>query len=603
MSQSPTQYKGPPQEPNLLTLFFQRSAIGGDQAFIWERLSDGWRYHSWQVISDKVLTCAAALRQRGISRGMRVAIIAENRHEWVVADLAIMLLGAISVPLFTTQTSTDYGFLLRQSGARAAICSSARLAYQVEPAAQAAPNCLFMVVMDPGKIFRSFANLAILSWDDLMTEGTKAKPVSQDEAEAIRHEDIACIIYNSGATESPKGVMLTHKSILANLIGIEERFSGLKLDKERFLSFLPLSHAYEHTVGLFHPIHMVSEIFFLPRPELLSTAMLEVKPTLMTAVPRLYDVLKDRLETVFRQQGPLARFLFNRTVTKRDETVRWRFSDLFHYLEKIMLDIMIRRPVKARLGGNLKAFISGGAALNPEVGYFFNALNVQLLQGYGLTEASPVVSVNPPEKLKLATVGLPLKGAQVKVTSAGELCVKGDMIMAGYWDDPAATRQAIKKGWLHTGDLAEIDEDGYITILGVKRDMLVNSGGENISPLRVEMALTALPDIEQAMIVGDRRPFVAAILTPATALLTQARDKEASEDIAADNWLIKRMADAVQTANANLSPSERIRQFILSDEPFSAQNKLLTASGQLRRKIIQDHYAARIDAMYHKQKQ
>ena len=595
MPHMPNIINRPPSEETLVAMFFARAAIGDSAPFIWERKQKGWHYQSWQDIADKVLWCAAALRGRGISAGMRVAIISENRYEWVISDLAIMLLGAISVPLFTTQTGTDYSYLLRQSGARAAICSNAKIAYQVEPAAQAAPNCLFMVVMNPGKIFRPSLHLASLTWEELLTEGKKAPSFDPAEADNLNHSDVACIIYNSGASQAPKGVMLTHKSILANLTGVNDRFSGLKLSKERVLSFLPLSHAYEHSVGLFYPIHMMAEIYYLPRPELLSTAMQEVKPTLMTAVPRVFDVLKERLETVFRQRGPLSAMLFARAIRQRPPTSAFHPKRLLHWLERQIITRLISLPVKNRMGGSLKAFISGGAALNPKVSHFFNSLDVPLLQGYGLTEASPVVAVTPPDNIVQGTVGLPLKGAEVKISGEGELCIKGDMVMAGYWDDPAATRQVLKRGWLHTGDLASIDDDGHITILGVKRDMIVNSGGENISPLRVEMVLHAQNAIGQAMIYGDSRPYIVAIITPTADMIALSSSKKAPLD-----YLQKVISDAIRTANANLGSPERIRHFLISDEPFSQENSQLTPTGEYWRKDIITAYSGRLEALYRK---
>lgn len=594
MPHIPTITNQPPREENLVAMFFARAAIGDSAPFIWERRSKSWHYQSWQGIADKVLWCAAGLRGRGITSGMRVAIISENRHEWVIADLAIMLLGAISVPLFTTQTGADYSYLLRQSGARAAICSTFKIAHQVEPAAQAAPNCLFMVVMNPGKIFHPSLRLATLTWQELMEEGRQAPAIDTDEAKALGAQDVACIIYNSGDSQAPKGVMLTHKSILANLIGVNERFQDLALSKERVLSFLPLSHAYEHSVGLFYPIHMLAEIYYLPRPELLSTAMQEVKPTLMTAVPRVFDVLKERIETVFRQRGPLSALLFARAIKDPAPTARFNPRRLYNWCERAIIINLISQPVKMRMGGSLKAFISGGAALNPKVSHFFNRLDVPLLQGYGLTEASPVVSVTPPNDIKQGTVGLPLKGAAVKISGQGELCVKGDMIMAGYWDDPAATRQTIKKGWLHTGDLAEIDDEGHITILGVKRDMIVNSGGENISPLRVEMVLHAQTAIARAVIFGDSRPYIVALITPSADILALAKTKTDPDD-----YIERALSDAIQTANANLGSPERIRHFIITDEPLNQENNFLTPTGELRRKTIIEHYRGRLEALYH----
>ena len=584
-----------PVEDNIVSLFLARAAEKQQAPFLWERHDDQWQSLSWQEITERVFQCAAGLRQRGIGRGMRVAIISENRHEWVVADLAIMLIGAISVPLFTNQTSTDYGYLLEQSGARAAIVSDASLAHQVEPAAQAAPACLLLVVMSPGRIFRSFANLAVISWAQLLEEGTRAAPVTTEDAAAITPQDVACIIYNSGASEAPKGAMLTHRSMIANLRGIDDRFASLNLANEVALSILPLSHAYEHTVGLYYQIHIASQIYFVPRPEYLSTAMYEVQPTLMLGVPRLYEIMKDRLEAVFRQQGPLAKWLFKRTIKQGAPQSQNLLMRTLSLPERLALTLLIRKPVHRRLGGRLKALISGGAALHYDVGAFFQALDITLLQGYGLTEASPVVSVNPPGKAKLSTVGTALRGIETKISGQGELCLKGDMIMAGYWDDPAATRNTIKRGWLHTGDLAEIDEDGYITILGVKRDMIVNSGGENISPLRVELVLTGLQEIDQAMISGESRPYITALLTPSATLRAHAKRKDNPEA-----WIEKKLADAVQTANAKLSSSERIRRFTVTDEPFSTRNQCLTADGEMRRKAIWDIYGKRINALYHR---
>ena len=586
-----------PQEKTLVDLFFQRAEAGKDSPFLFERRARQWHEYSWDDISETVLLCAAALRARGISGGMRVAIISENRHEWVVADLAIMLIGAISVPLFTSQTGDDYSYLLTQSGARAAICSTSKIAYQVEPAAQASPNCLFMVVMRPGKIFHSSLRLATVTWKDFLEEGRQAPAVTPEDRHHISETDVACIIYNSGATQKPKGVMLTHKSIIANLKGIHDWIAPLSLGKERVLSFLPLSHAYEHTVGLYYPMHIQAEIYYLPRPELLSTAMLEVKPTLMTAVPRMFDLLKERLEVVFRQKGPLSAMLFARAIRTPSQKTLISPLRFTAWLERLFLNRVIAKPVKNRLGGDLKAFISGGAALNPEVSHFFNALNVRLLQGYGLTEASPVVSVNPVNNIKRGTVGLPLSGAEVQLSKDGELLVKGEMVMAGYWDDPAATRQRIKKGWLHTGDLASIDEEGHISILGVKRDMIVNSGGENISPLRVELVLHSQPAIEQAIIFGDSKPYLTAVLTASQDIKQIAESKDNPA-----NWLEKTLSDAIQTANANLSPPERVRHFIVSDEPFSHKNGLASTTGTYHRSEIIAQYRARLEALYLKRR-
>ena len=595
-----------PAEQSLPEMFFNRAEKMAEAPFVWHRHRGRWAAVSWKRMADQVLTLAAALRQRGITSGTRVAILSENRPEWVAADLAIMLLGAISVPLFTTHSQTDLAWLLAHSGARAVICSDEKLAGRVEAAAQDCPECYLLVVMEPGKLLQYPAGLAVVSLDQMLAEGRQAGSVQPGDFPKLKTGDVACIIYTSGAHEQPKGAMLTHRSIMANLAGAEGLLRDLSLGDEVFLSMLPLSHAYEHSVGLFFPIHISAQIYFLNRPEALTSTLLDVRPTIMTAVPRLYEVLQDRMRQVFRAKGPLQRRMLERAIELGTLAAKAEPLSLGQTIENRLLDLLVRRPIRNRFGGRLKAFVSGGAALDPNSGFFFLALGIRLLQGYGQTEASPVITANPPRAIRIETVGKPLAGVELGLTQSGEIKVRGPLVMAGYWNDPVASRKVLRGGWLYTGDLGTITADGYLMLTGRKKDIIINSGGENISPTKVEAILESGSEIEQAVIFGNRKPFLTALITPSAGLLAQL-GKQADPNIgpnAGPNQarLQRRLQEAVDTANASLSPIERIRSFLITDEPFSLDNKCLTASGQIRRAHIARIYGERMEQLYRRNK-
>ena len=432
-----------PKEDTLCEMFFNRAKLHPSHPFIWTKEGYDWASNSWGDVAYQVEIIASALAQRGITAGARVAILSENRLEWIIADLAIMSIGAISVPLFTTYTQTDINYLLSHSGARAIVCSNSELTALAETAAQESRDCYLMVVIEQSKLLFHSLNLAIVGWSELLDEGKIAIAHSKFVSPKMSVDDVCCIIYSSDGDEKPKGAMLTHRSIMANLAGAEGLLRDLSLGHEVFLSMLPLSHAYEHSVGLFFPIHIRAEIYLLQRPEALSSAILEAKPTIMTAVPRLYEILRDRINASFRYKGILNHKMLNRAVYLGRKNAQKEPLKMLELFENRYLDLTIRRSIKKRLGGRLKAFVSGGAALDPNIGYFFLALNVRILQGYGQTEASPVITANPPKKIKIETVGKLLIGVEAKLTKLGEICVRSDFLMKGYWNDSVATKKKI----------------------------------------------------------------------------------------------------------------------------------------------------------------
>ncbi len=397
--------------------------------------------------------------------------------------------------------------------------------------------------------------------------------------------------------------MLTHRSILANCDGAYGLLETIGLGDEVFLSLLPLSHSYEHTAGLFFPISIGAQIYYAEGPDQLAANLQEVRPTIMTAVPRLYEVLHDRILRGVERQGGQKAKLFHDAV----RLGRKRYEDpaslsLGERLYDWLLGLLVRRKVATRFGGRLKAFVSGGAALNPDIGKFFLALDVALLQGYGQTEASPVISANPPGAIKIHTVGPALRGVEVRIAEDGEILVRGDMLMKGYWRDPETTAATIVDGWLHTGDIGVIHPDGYIEITDRKKDIIVNSGGDNISPARLESKLTLEREIQQALVYGDKRPYLVAVVVPdpdfVEAWATENGRTANIEALCDDEGFRKAVGQAVDRVNGDLAQIEKIRRFVVAREPFTTENGMMTPTLKIRRHKIRENYWEKLDGLY-----
>ena len=575
---------------SLPQVFFTQAKVHGARKFIWNKHHDRWIGLSYQEVAQQVRDIASGLIARGINAGDRVVIISENRLEWVVADLAIMAIGGISVPAFISNTTDDHLHILEDSQAVAVICSSKRLAAIAEPAAEQSPYCRLMVMVEKSQTIHQPAGLAVIAWQQLMKDGTNYAVDIDARIRKIKKDDTACLIYTSGSDSQPKGVMLTHRSMLHNIFAAQDRFQSLNLEQEVFLSLLPLSHAYEHTTGLYLPILLASEIYHLTAPDQLAQALKDVRPTMMTTVPRLCEVLHDRMHQSINNASGLEQRLAQLTLRLGHARANQTRLPILQMITDHILTFLVRRKIRDHFGGRLKVMVSGGAALPPRVGRFFLAMGLPLTQGYGQTEASPVISVNPLDNNRIASVGTPLEGVELKLAASGELLVRGDLVMKGYWGRPQETAKVIKNGWLHTGDLAEIDDDGYISIIGRSKDIIVNSGGENISPMRVEARLSGQPNIAQAMVDGDRRPWLAAVIAPSEECLQRAggrRDK-----------IISLIQNDIDTANARLTTSERIRRFVLAEDGFTIENKRLTPTLKIRRHIIRRDFRDQIDRLY-----
>ena len=583
---------------SLPAMFFEVARRRDARPFLWVKREGRYQPLGWAQAADRVTRLAGGLIALGIEPGDRVALISENRPEWVIADLAIVSAGAVTVPAYVSNTVDDHRHILGNSGARAAIVSTAALAQRLLPAAAQVPAVRHVIAMEP--VDGTVANVPVRAWNDMLAASADGE--IDRRVAALSPDDTACLIYTSGTGGVPKGVMQSHRNIIGNCRGAHRLLEMLGLDDEVFLSFLPLSHSYEHTAGMFFPISIGAEIYFAEGAETLAHNLLEARPTIMTAVPRLYETMHQRIRRGIERERGLKRRLFERAVAIGRKRLAGRNLSFGERLIDPALDRLVRGKVRARFGGRLKAMISGGAPLNPEIGAFFVALGVELLQGYGQTEAAPVICCNPPGRIKIDSVGPPVDGVEIRIAEDGEILVKGDNVMPGYWNDPEATARTLQDGWLHTGDIGGLDDDGYLRITDRKRDFIKNSGGEMISPARVEGALTLMPEIAQAMVFGDQRPYLVAVLVPDpeyAAAWAAGRDLPVElTALARDPDFHRTLGDVVARVNEGLAAAERVRRFLIAEEPFSLANAQLTPTLKIRRHAIRDVYGAAFETLY-----
>lgn len=589
---------------NLVSMFFTRAREQGDAPFLWAKSGGTWHPTSWAESARKVASLAAGLKALGLKPGDRVMLVSENRPEWCLSDLAIMAAGGVTVPTYTTNTERDHQHIIDNSGAAMTIVSDGKLAKTLLPAILRTAGSVGHVVigMEEMKLSQPGA-IDFHDWNALIAANAADVAVAEQAAARMKREDLACIIYTSGTGGSPRGVMQHHGAILCNVEGcctvISEDFGW---DDEVFLSFLPLSHAYEHTGGQHFPIGLGAQIYYSEGLDKLASNIEEVRPTLMVVVPRLFEVLRTRISKQVEKQGKFANYLLDRAVSIGGKKAAGKSSVL-----DLPMSLFLSRTLKPKLskkfGGRIKAMVSGGAPLNPEVGVFFESLGITFLQGYGQTEAAPVISCNRPRAgLKHDTVGPPLEGVEVRIAEDGEILVRGELVMHGYWRNEAETARVLKDGWLHTGDIGLIDERGRIKITDRKKDIIVNDKGDNVAPQKVEGMLTLQPEIMQAMIAGDRKPYMTAVLVP---------DPEWTQEYCAktgakcDLKALRENPDyraaigaAVDRVNKDLSVIERVRRFILADEPFTIENQQLTPSLKIRRHILKGVYGERLDGLY-----
>ena len=586
--------------PNLVTMFFTRAREKGDAPFLWRKGGGAWRSISWAQAAQQVASLSAGLKATGLQRGDRVMLVSENRPEWCIADLAIMAAGGVTVPTYTTNTERDHAHIIENSGARAIIVSTQKLATTLMPAALRSNHVQTVIGIEPLKLGQGQIECRQY---DAMIAAHPADPVVVAAQADFTREDLACIIYTSGTGGAPRGVMQHHGAILHNCAGcsavIAEDFGW---EDEVFLSFLPLSHAYEHTGGQHFPISLGGQIYYAEGLDKLAANIEEVRPTIMFVVPRLFEVLHTRIAKAIEKKGGLGARLLDQALALGAKSYDGRLR-LIDRPAQLAVNTLFKPKIAKKFGGRLKAMVSGGAPLNPEIGLFFHSIGLTLLQGYGQTEAAPVIACNRPKAgVRMDTVGPPLDNTEVRIAEDGEILVRGELVMHGYWRNPTETERVLKDGWLHTGDIGEIDAAGRLRITDRKKDLIINDKGENVAPQKVEGMLTLQPEIGQAMIAGDRRPYMVALIVPDAEWTAEwcAKSGTGCNRAALDDDLDFRgaISAAIDRVNRDLSVTERIRRFIIADEPFAIENQQLTPSLKIRRHVLREVYGERLDALY-----
>ena len=569
---------------NLIELFFYQTEKQKPESIFLEWLNPNNRKNfTWAETKQNIFKLSKKIKKI-VKEGDRCLLVSENRPEWFISDLAIMLAGGITVPAYTTYTEEDYKYLIEDCEPTLVIVSNKEMLNKLKKTINEKNFIKTIITFD--EIEKAHHELNLDSKDKYLDFKSIINHDLHEEDEIqttnLKRSSPACIIYTSGTGGNPKGVILSHGGILNNLVGACEIMKPLIDSKPVFLTWLPLSHSYEHCVQ-FAQIAVGAKVFYAEKIEKLLDNISEAKPTIMTAVPRFYQNLYNKININMKKQTGFKAKLIDATIRLGKKRL---LKEKMTFLEKLLnslADLLVRKKVKKQFGGNLRAFISGGGALDKEIGEFLNSIGLPTLQGYGLTETSPVVSCNPIHKIKVETVGPPFKGNKVKIAEDGEILVKGENVMLGYWNKKEETAKVIIDGWLHTGDIGEIDtEDGYLKITDRKKDIIVSAGGDNVSPAKIENMINNAIEIDQCMVYGDKKNYLVALVVPNKEFL---REKEKINNI-------------VENINKKLAQVEKIKKIQLIDENFSIENGLLTPTMKVKRKKVTEKYKTQLENLY-----
>jgi len=565
---------------SLIDLYFYQAKKQNSQSIFLEWLNpQNKKRFTWSETSSNIYKLAKIIKEN-IVDGDRCLLVSENRPEWLISDIAVMLANGITVPAYTTYTENDYRYLIEDCQPSVIIVSNNEMHDKLKNIIEE-KDFIKRVITFEKISSRNYKN-KYLDFNSIiesnLSESDKIKNLN------LKRTSPACIIYTSGTGGNPKGVILSHGGILNNLEGACEILRPLINKRPIFLTWLPLSHSYEHTVQ-FAQIAVGAKVFYAEKIEKLLDNISEAKPTIMTAVPRFYQNLYNKINMNMKKQTGLKAKLIKATIFLGKKELLKRKMSLSEKFLNIILNTLVRKKIKKQFGGNLKAFVSGGGALDREIGEFLNAIGLPTLQGYGLTETSPVVSCNPIHKIKVETVGPPFKNNEVKIAEDGEILVKGENVMLGYWNKKEDTAKVIKGGWLYTGDIGEIDpRDGYLKITDRKKDIIVSAGGDNISPAKIENQLSNSPAIDQCLVYGEGKNYLVALIVPSKEF------KEQKEKI----------NEIINEINKNLTLVEKIKKFHLINENFSIENGLLTPTMKVKRNKVITKYKNILENFYKK---
>ena len=569
---------------NLIELFANQANKQNKKDIFLEWLNpSNKKTYTWEQTEKNILKLSKVIKEN-IKEGDRCLLVSENRPEWFVSDLAIMVAGGITVPAYTTYTEDDYKYLIEDCEPSLVVVSNNEMLKKLNNSINEKDFIKKVITLDEKAKVTNNLNIInkekYLDFNSIINNNLLAE--DKIENNKLKRNSPACIIYTSGTGGNPKGVILSHGGILNNLVGACEIMKPLFNSRPVFLTWLPLSHSYEHCVQ-FAQIAVGAKVFYAEKIEKLLENISEAKPTIMTAVPRFYQNLYNKINMNLKKQTGFKAKLIEATLRLGRKKLLNQKMTFSEKLLNFIVDKLVRKKIKKQFGGNLKAFVSGGGALDKEIGEFLNSVGLPTLQGYGLTETSPVVSCNPIHKIKVETVGPPFKGNEVKIAEDGEILVKGENVMLGYWNKKEETEKVIINGWLHTGDIGEIDpNDGYLKITDRKKDIIVSAGGDNISPAKIENMITNEPEIDQCMVYGDKKNYLVALIVPNKDFLNEK----------------EKINKVIEKINKKLTLLEKIKKIQLIDENFSIENGLMTPTMKVKRKKVTEKYKNQLENLY-----
>ena len=559
---------------NLIDLFFEQCEKQPKDKIFLSSLNNTENYFTWNDVRLKVLHLANEFAKI-IKKGDRCLLVSENRPEWMLSDLSVMLAGGITVPAYTTYTSRDYEYIINDCTPSVVIVSNDEQFNKIKSICEGNHSIKKIFSFEKLNNFESngYFNIANLLDKKFYNNEINIETNAQ-------RSDPACIIYTSGTQGNPKGVILSHGGILSNCEGGYELLKPILEKETRFLTWLPLSHSYEHAVQ-FIQIAVGAKVYYAESIDKLIKNMTECSPHIMTAVPRFYQNLHQKINSSFKKTKGLKKIMINNTIKLGIKYFRKEKMSYFEKFINFIFEKLVRGKIKRQFGGSLKTFVSGGGALDEEIGTFLNSIGLPTLQGYGLTETSPVVSCNPIDDIRIETVGIPFKCNDVKIADDGEILVKGENVMLGYWNNDEETKKVIKNGWLHTGDIGKF-ENRYLKITDRKKDILITPGGDNISPLKIENMLTNSEMIDQAIVYGDNKPYLVT-------LLILNKDFENQKD---------NLEKEIEKINQNLSKVEKIKKYFVVKESFTIENGMMTPTLKLKRFKIVNKYKKEFENLY-----
>ncbi len=559
---------------------------------------------SYASLAERIKHFCLGLIELGLQKGDRVALLSENRPEWAITDLAILAGGGVTVPMFSTLTSAQVEYIVRDSGAKILCVSSERQLQKIKDWDENVPTSLQHII-----IFDELQDDSVRTFDQVCELGQGVEngdQVYQQSNEAVTPDDLASIIYTSGTTGDPKGAMLTHSNFMSNI----QAATGIVTltPDDVFLSFLPLSHVFERMGGHYLPLSSGATIAYAESPFTIRQNMQEVRPTVMMSVPRVYEAMHERILNSVKEGSPTKQKIFHWSVgvgSKVSQAIQQKKKpSLGLSMKASIANKLVFEKLKAVTGGRLRFFVSGGAPLSKAIAEFFHAAGILILEGYGLTETSPVICVNRPDQWKFGTVGPMIPGIEVKIAEDGEILSRGPHIMQGYFNKPSDTAEAIDAdGWFHTGDIGEIDEEGFLTITDRKKNLLILSNGKNVAPQPIENQLKQSPYISEIMLLGDQRRTITALIVPNYDAIKEfaAEQQLEAEDMSAllQTQEVQRLIRGeINQYSPDYADFERVRMFTLMEKEFSEESGEMTPTLKLKRSVIMENHKAAIDQMY-----